>query len=79
MEFMRRLRVGTEIMISPALSLLAGFNARSYSYGIKTNLGIVKVFAGFYDEEIGEELGQEKSSRGLIYFSLFDFKISIIH
>lgn len=77
MEFMRRLRFGTELMISPALSILAGFNARSYSYGIKTNLGILKVFAGFYDEEIGEKLGQEKSSRGLIYFSLFDFNFDV--
>ena len=77
MEFMRRVRLGAELKMSPLLSILTGFNARSYSYGIQLDLGIVDVYAGFYEEEIGEKLGQEKSARGIIYLSLFDFNFDV--
>jgi hypothetical protein len=77
MEFMRRVRLGVELKMSPLISILTGFNARSYSYGIKLDLGIVNTYAGFYEEEIGEKLGQEKSSRGVIYLSLFDFNFDV--
>lgn len=74
MELVRRLRLGVEVDLSPALSILAGVNALSgYSYGAKVNLGLLKVYAGFYSEEIGEKLGQEKADRILVYLSFFDF------
>ena len=77
MELMRRVRLGTEIKISPLLSLMAGYNSGGYSYGIKFDTGLINFYAGFYDEEIGEELGQQRSSRALIYFSIFDFTFDL--
>jgi hypothetical protein len=73
MELMRRVRLGTEVKMSPALSLLAGMSSGGYSYGIKLNMGLLKLYTGFFDEDIGEKLNQQRSSRALIYLSLFDF------
>lgn len=77
MEFMKRVRLGTEIMISPALSVLAGYNSGGYSYGIKADTGLINIYAGFYDLDIGERLGQEKSRQAVIYLSLFDFNFDV--
>lgn len=74
MELMRRVHLGLEVGISPAISILAGVNALdNYSYGLKANLGFLNIFTGFYGVDIGEKLGQEKSNRFLIYLSLFNF------
>lgn len=72
-EFQRRLRLGTELKLTPLLSALVGYNSGSYSYGIQFDTGLLNIYAGFYDVEIGEKVGQQKSSRGIIYFSIFDF------
>ncbi len=74
MELMRRVHLGVEVGISPALSIMAGVNAiDNYSYGLKLNTGLIKIYAGFYGTEIGEKLGQQESDRFVIYFSLFHF------
>ncbi|MEX1099632.1 MAG: hypothetical protein WEB87_04360 [Bacteriovoracaceae bacterium] len=73
MEFMRRIRLGTEIGLTPALALLGGLNAGQYSYGVKLNTGLLTIFGGFYNVDIGEKLGQQVSKRAVVYFSLFDF------
>ncbi|MBD67108.1 MAG: hypothetical protein CME62_18045 [Halobacteriovoraceae bacterium] len=73
-EFMRRVHLGGEVNLTPALSVLAGMNALdNYSYGLKLNMGLVKAYAGFYGVETGESLGQEDSDRFLVYLSLFEF------
>ena len=77
MEFARRLHLGTEINLSPALSLLAGVNAvDNYSYGLQFNAALFKLYLGFYGTEIGEKLQQQESNRFLIYLSMlhFDFE-----
>lgn len=77
MELMRRLYLGMEVNLSPAISLLAGVNAvDNYSYGLKLNTGLIKTYIGFYGVEIGEKISQQESNRFLIYFSLlhFDFE-----
>jgi hypothetical protein len=74
MELARRIHLGVEVGISPALSVLAGVNAvDNYSYGLKLNTGLINLFVGFYETEIGEKLQQQDSNRVVIYFSLFDF------
>ena len=73
MEFMKRIRVGAAVKLTPALKLMAGINANRYSYGARLNIGLIDVYGGFYDLDIGEKLGQVVSRRALIYFSLFDF------
>lgn len=77
MELMRRLHLGFEVNLSPALSVLAGLNSvDNYSYGVKLNTGLLKVFLGFYGTEIGEKLQQQESNRFVLYFSMlhFDFE-----
>lgn len=74
-EYQRDLRFGIEIGL-PILRVLAGINSGYYTYGIKTNLLLLDTYIGFYDLEIGEKLGQQRASRALIYFSLFDFKFA---
>ncbi len=74
MEFMRRLKLGTEIGLTPAVSLYGGINATdNYSYGLKLSTGLIKLFAGFYTVETGEKLLQQESNRFVIYLSMFDF------
>jgi hypothetical protein len=74
MEFTRRLHLGMEIGLSPALSLIAGINGvDNYSYGLKFNTGLINLYFGFYGTEIGEKLGQQDSDRVVIYISLFHF------
>ena len=75
MEFSRRLHLGLEVALSPALSLLAGLNSvDNYSYGLQLNTGLINLYAGFYNTEIGERVQQQDSERVVVYFSLFDFK-----
>ena len=74
MELMRRIHLGVELNLSPAISILAGVNAvDNYSMGFKGNLGIIKAYLGIYGTEIGEKLQQQESNRFLFYFSILDF------
>lgn len=73
MEFAKKLRLGAEFKFSPAISVLGGVNSGQYSYGMKLNMGIVKVFGGFYGADVGRRIGQVTSNRFLVYASLFDF------
>jgi hypothetical protein len=76
-ELMRRVYLGAELGISPALSLLAGVNAvDNYSYGIKINTGIIKAYLGVFGTEIGEQLNQEESNRFVVYVNLFSFNFN---
>ena len=73
-EFLRRIHLGGELGITPALSALVGLNAvDNYSYGLKLNAGLIKIYAGFFGVETGEKLGQQDSERFTIYLSLFQF------
>jgi hypothetical protein len=71
-EMGRRLRLGAEFGI-PGLRAMAGLNSGYYSYGASLDLGFMNLTAGLYDMEIGPKYKQIKSSRFLIYLSLFDF------
>lgn len=76
-EFLRRLHLGAELGLTPALSLLVGLNAKdNYSYGMKLNLGLIKVFAGFFTTEIGERVGQVESERFTIFLSLLELNFN---
>lgn len=72
-ELTKRTRLGLEVKLSPALSALAGTNSGLYSYGLKVSTGFFQVYAGIYDEDIGEKQGQIVSNRAIVYVSLFDF------
>lgn len=72
-EYLRDTRLGLDIG-NPFLRVLAGYNGGHYSYGLKTSLGIIDLLVGFYDVEIGEQTGQQRSRRVLVYFSLFEFE-----
>lgn len=72
MDFSRRLRFGAQVGI-PGISVMAGINSGYYNYGAMLNLGFMKFTAGFYDIEMGSTYKQTKSSRLLLYLSLFDF------
>jgi hypothetical protein len=67
-----RTRFGVELGL-PVLSLFAGYSQGYYSWGLRTNLLIFDMVIGVYDVEVGERLLQQKASRAVIYFSLFDF------
>jgi hypothetical protein len=74
MELMKRVRLGAEIGLTPAISILTGLSGvNNYSYGIKANLGLIKAYLGFYSEEVGEKLDQVESDRFVISLSLFQF------
>lgn len=73
-EFLRRLHLGAEFGLTPALSILVGLNAvDNYSYGLKLNSGLIKIYAGVFGTETGEQLGQADSDRFTVYLSLFHF------
>lgn len=68
----RRIHLGFEVG-TPVLRLLGGYNAGYYSYGAEVDLGMLDVYAGFYDVEIGSGYNKKKANRFLLYVSLFDF------
>ena len=72
MDFGKRIRLGAQVGI-PGIKLMAGVNSGYYSYGAMLDLLFMKLTAGFYDVEIGTKYKQTKSSRFVIYLSLFDF------
>ena len=72
MEFGRRVRLGAQLGI-PGITLMAGLNSGYYSYGAELDLAFMKITTGFYDVELGSKYKQTKSSRFIIYLSLFDF------
>lgn len=72
MDFGQRLRFGAEVGI-PGIKLMGGLNSGYYSYGAMLDLAFMKLTAGFYDIELGSKYKQIKSSRFIIYLSLFDF------
>ena len=73
-EWARKIQLGMELGLTPALSLYAGVGAvDNYSYGLKFNTGLIKLYAGFYSTETGEVIQQQDSDRIVIYLSLFDF------
>ncbi len=72
MDFGKRLRLGAQVGI-PGLKLMAGLNSGYYSYGATVDLSFLKLTAGFYDVEIGSKYKQIKSSRFVVFLSLFDF------
>lgn len=71
-EFMERMRFGVELGI-PGISVLGGFNAGYYSYGVAVDAGAMKLTAGFYGLESGGGYRRVQSKRFIIYLSLFDF------
>jgi hypothetical protein len=77
LDFSKRIRLGSELILTPALSVLAGLNSGQYSYGIKLDLGAVKTYAGIYGVDIGERANQQTSQRAVIYLSLLDFNFDV--
>jgi hypothetical protein len=77
LDFTKRLRLGTEFMFTPVLSVLAGLNSGEYSYGIKLDLGALQTYVGVYGVDIGERADQQSSQRAVIYISLFDFNFDV--
>ena len=72
MDFGKRLRFGAQVGI-PGLKFMAGVNSGYYSYGAMLDLALLKLTAGFYEVELGSKYKQNKSSRFILYLSLFDF------
>ncbi len=71
-ELLERTRLGVELGI-PGISLLGGFNAGYYSYGVSVDAGAMKLTGGFYGLESGGGYKRIQSKRFIIYLSLFDF------
>lgn len=71
-ELLERTRLGLELGI-PGISLLGGFNAGYYSYGVSVDAGAMKLTGGFYGLETGGGYRRIQSKRFIIYLSLFDF------
>jgi hypothetical protein len=72
MDFGQRLRLGAQLGI-PGITLMGGLNSGYYSYGATLDVAFMKLTAGFYEIELGSTYKQIKSSRLIIYLSLFDF------
>ncbi len=71
-EFLERFRLGAELGI-PIVSVMGGWNAGYYSYGLGLDLGLLKLIGGFYGVEAGSGYRQTESPRLVIYLGLFDF------
>jgi len=71
-DFGKRLRLGAQIGI-PGLKLMGGINSGYYSLGATLDLFFLKLTTGLYGLELGTNYQQIKSSRFVVYLSLFDF------
>jgi hypothetical protein len=75
-DLKRRLHLGFEIGL-PLIRVIAGYNGGYLSYGGEVDLGLIDVYVGLYEVEIGESYKQHSSKRAIIYFSLFDFHFDV--
>lgn len=72
----RRLHLGAEVG-TPVFRFLGGYSEGYLSYGAQLNFGILDIYAGLYETEIGSGYKQKKAKRGLIYLSLLDFHFDV--
>lgn len=71
-DFGKRIRLGAQIGI-PGFNFMGGINSGYYSIGASVDLIFMKLTAGLYGLELGTNYQQTKSSRFVVYLSLFDF------
>ena len=74
-QFGKKISLGVEVSL-PILSLRAGFNQGYYAGGVGVNLGLIKVDAATYGEELGEYPGQIEDRRYIVQATIevgFDF------
>lgn len=65
----KKINFGLEVGL-PMLDLRAGFHQGYYTAGVGLNLGIIRVDAATYGEELGAYPGQREDRRYLVQFSL---------
>ncbi len=74
-QFGKKISLGVEVSL-PLLNLRAGFNQGYYTGGVGIDLGIIKVDAASYAEELGEFPGQIEDRRYVVQATFeigFDF------
>ena len=71
-DFGRKLQFGATVGI-PLIDFMVGWNGGYLSYGAGLNLGLLRVYAGFYGVELGGAYTERHGKRGLLYLSILDF------
>ena len=64
-QFGKKISLGVEVSL-PILSIRAGFNQGYYTAGVGVNLGVMRVDAATYGEELGEYPGQIEDRRYVV-------------
>ena len=62
---------------TPVVRVLGGMSSGYLSYGAQVNLGLISIYAGLYEVELGYGYKQQKNQRALLYLSLFDFHFDV--
>jgi hypothetical protein len=75
-DYRRTTHFGAEVNI-PFIGFLFGYNSGYLSYGVKVDLWVLKLYAGFYGIELGKEFRDEKTERAIVYLSILDFKFDV--
>ena len=72
-EFLRRLHTGLEVSI-PGISFMGGWRTGYFSYGIMTDIMMLKIYAGIFSEESNPGYKQQRTDQALLYVSLLNFR-----
>lgn len=73
-DTLQKLHLGAKVGI-PLLDVMVGYNGGYLSYGAGVRLFPFRLYLGFYDKEVGENVGDLRSDRLVAYISLLDFTI----
>ncbi len=76
LPFSRQIHFGMEFGI-PIVRAFFGLSQGHTSYGVEINLWFLKMTAGFYDVELGNDFKQDVGKRAVIYLSLLEFDFDI--
>ena len=76
MELARKTHIGGELSL-PFVSVMGGFNGGYPSYGLGINIGLLKIYGGYYSIERGVDLGDKRENRMLLYLSLLDLSFDV--
>ncbi len=71
-QTLQKVHLGAKVKFT-FFELMAGWNGGYASYGAGIDFFPFEIMVGFYDKEIGKEIGDTQSKRIIAYISLFDF------
>ncbi|MCT4641378.1 MAG: hypothetical protein N4A33_03705 [Bacteriovoracaceae bacterium] len=76
-SLLKKLHLGAELNLTPALGFMSGYNDKALSYGVKLDLALMDFYIGFFEEHSKSGNDLAKASGIVLYFSFADFNFDV--